>query len=99
MGSTPLTALRASSSRKRGEGQQLLVLVFVAPRPACGERVAEGRVRGCPRESQGRSRICEGATGHWLPRGVSPCDLRDATFSTIASTISSIVRSEVSISV
>ena len=34
---TPSSALRAPSPRKRGEGQQPIP---VAPRPACGERVA-----------------------------------------------------------
>src|SRR5205814_2223349 len=46
----PSSALRAPSPRKRGEGQQLSMLVYVAPRPACGERVAEGRVRGVGQE-------------------------------------------------
>src|SRR5204862_6415230 len=37
---SPSSALRAPSPRMRGEGQQISMLVHVAPRPACGAGVA-----------------------------------------------------------
>src|SRR5881227_1049339 len=44
----PSPGLRPPSPRKRGEGQHARASRFVALLPACGEKVPEGRMRGCP---------------------------------------------------
>src|SRR5207249_4122941 len=74
IGFRPLIRASRTFSPQAGRRATTLMLICVAPRPACGERVAEGRVRGVlaealPTYAAGRA----GSLADIIPRHEANC--------------------------